>query len=115
MLPTGISVEQSGVCVTAHVTDGELTAPAMQELVDDCAERMRYSNARHFIFDLSGVEYLASACLGVLVTFMQEVEHFRGRIAVAGCRDNVKFLFNVTNLDRVFGLYDDVEQAQAAL
>jgi anti-sigma B factor antagonist len=87
----------------------------MQELVDECAERMRYNNARQFIFDLHGVEYLSSACLGVLVNFMQDVEHFRGRIAVAGCQPNVAFLFKVTNLERVFGLYDDTADAAGAL
>jgi len=115
MLPNGMTVDQAGACVTARVTESELTAPAMQELVDECAERMRYNNARQFIFDLEGVEYLDSACLGVLVNFMQEVEHSCGRIAVAACQPNVAFLFKVTNLDGVFGLYDDAEDAAAAI
>ena len=115
MLPEDVDIEQSGSLVTLHLTRREVTPSQMQEIVDECAERMRYSGARHFIFDLQGVEFLASACLGVLVSLMQDVEHFRGRLAVANCHDNVAFLFKVTRLDRVFGLYDDPADAAAAM
>jgi len=115
MLPEGMSIEQNGTCLTAAVSHHELPAADMQELVDECAERMRYNDARYFVFDLAPVEYLASACLGVLVSFMHDVDHNRGRVAVAGCQPNVAFLFKVTNLERVFGMYDDAEEAAAAM
>lgn len=99
---------------TIRFTSVDVTHVEMQEIVAECLERMRYNNAQHFVFDLSTVEFLASACLGALVGFMQEVEHVRGKIALVNCHDNVAFLFKVTRLDHVFEMYDDVQEAVAS-
>ena len=115
MLPEGVELEQSGAVVTVQLRLRDVTHLDLQEVVVECQERMRYSNARHFLFDLEGVEFLSSACVGVLVGFLQEVEHMRGRIALVHCEDNVAFLFKVTRLDHVFPIYDDVTEAAAAL
>lgn len=115
MLPQGVELDQAGPLVTVRLGVADVTHTQMQETLSECAERMRYNNAQHFIFDMGAVEFLASACLGALVGFMQEVEHVRGKIALAECQDNVAFLFKVTRLDQVFPLYDDTTQAAASL
>ncbi len=115
MLPTGMDLEQAGPLVTIHLRQREVTHTDLQEAVAECLDRIRYHNAQNFLFDLEGVEFLSSACLGVLVGFMQEVEHARGRIVLANCHDNVAFLFKVTRLDTVFDLFDDTAAAAASL
>jgi len=35
-----------------------------------------------------------------------------GLIALAGCQENVAFLFKVTRLDSVFPMYDEVDDAR---
>lgn len=115
MLPEGIELDQAGPVVTVSFGLPEITHADMQEVVSECLERMRYSNAQHFVLDLGPVEFLASACIGALVAFMQDVEHVRGRIVLANCHDNVAFLFKVTRLDTVFEMFDDVKDAAAAL
>tara|TARA_R110002111_G_scaffold212717_5_gene275894 strand:- start:675 stop:1022 length:348 start_codon:yes stop_codon:yes gene_type:complete len=111
MLPEGFEVEQAGQLVTAHLRAAEVAHIDMQELMQECAEKIRYNNAQNFIFDMQEVEFLASACIGSLVEFLQEVEHCRGQIALVNCHDNVSFLFKVTRLDNVFGMFDDMEEA----
>jgi len=111
MLPDTIEVEQAGSVVTAHIRQAELAYHEMQELVDTCVDKMRCDNAQNFIFDLSMVEFLASACIGSLVQLLQDLEHQRGQIALAGCQDNVAFLFKVTRLDSVFPMFDEVDEA----
>lgn len=107
----GHDIEQSRGTVVAHVAGRELTGPVMLELVEELLQRLRCDNANHFVFDLAGVDHMDSACLGALVQFLQEVQHVRGRIALACCKPNVQFLFKVTKLDSVFTLYDDVAEA----
>lgn len=111
MLPDTIEVEQAGSTVTAHIRQAELSYSEMQELVDTCTDKMRCDNAQNFIFDMAEVEFLASACIGSLVQLLQDIEHQRGQIALAGCQENVAFLFKVTRLDSVFPMYDDVAEA----
>lgn len=104
-------IEQRGSLVLARLGQGDLTHVALQEAVDECLQRLRYDNAQHFIFDLEGISFVASACLGVLVGFMQEVEHVRGKIALINVSDNVQFLFKVTHLDTIFPIHDDEREA----
>ena len=87
----------------------------MQEVVQDCCEKMRYDHATNFLFDLQHVEFLASSCIGALVELMREVEPIRGKIALGNCADSVLYLFRITKLDSVFGVYDDLDEALASL
>lgn len=115
MLPDNFEMEQDGQLVTAYLRATEVAHDDMQALVVECLEKMRYDNAQNFIFDLEQVEFLASACIGSLVEFLQEIEHCRGQIALVNCQDNVAFLFKVTRLDQVFGLFDDMDEAVESL
>lgn len=115
MLPDNFEIEQDGQLVTAYLRATEVAHDDMQALVVECLEKMRYDNAQNFIFDLEQVEFLASACIGSLVEFLQEIEHCRGQIALVNCQDNVTFLFKVTRLDQVFGLFDDMDEAIESL
>jgi anti-sigma B factor antagonist len=115
MLPDGFEVEQAGQLVTAHLRAAEVAHDDMQSLVQECIEKIRYDKAQNFLFDLEEVEFLASACIGSLVEFLQEVEHCRGQIALVHCQENVAFLFKVTRLDHVFNMFDDIEEAIESL
>lgn len=113
MLTDGTLIEQTGNVCVVTIPTRELAGQQAQELVNELTERMRYDNAQHFIFDMSAVEFIASSCLGALVGFMKDLEHQRGRIALANCKANVQFLFKVTRLDSVFPLCDDLDGARA--
>jgi len=115
MLREPIDLDQAGSVITARLHAKEISHEQMQELVNECLERMRYHNARDVILDMSEVEFLSSACLGPLVAMLQDLEHVCGNVAAVNCRDNVAFLFHVTRLDSVIGLYDDEKEARAHL
>lgn len=111
-MPTDeIDIEQDGQIVTAKLHQAEVAFNQMQELVDACMDKMRYDKAQHFVFDMTAVEFLASACIGSLVQLLQDIEQHRGQIALAGCQENVAFLFKVTRLDSVFPMFDEVDEA----
>lgn len=109
-----LEVEQDGVNVTLTLQGPTVSARDMEEVVVTCGEHMRFDQASNFAFDLSAIEYLDSACIGALVGLVREVEPIRGRVALAGCRPNVLFLFKSTRLDTIFGMFDDIEDATAS-
>ena len=111
MLPDDMELDQDGQVVTCRIGVPEVTHLEMQELIDECMDKVRNDNARHFVFDMQEVNFLASSCIGELVSFLQDLEHTKGRVALANCKDNVLFLFKVTRLDSVFAIYDDVQEA----
>jgi anti-anti-sigma factor len=110
-----LQLEQSSTLVVATPALAEISHLDMQDLVDQLTLKHRHDNAHSFILDLSAVQFLASACIGVLVQFLQDLEPSRGRIALACCQPNVQFLFKVTRLDQVFPMYEDLADAKAAL
>ncbi len=111
MLTQETQFDQTRNLVVAKPGADHLTGQSMAELTDALGERMRYDNATLFVIDMSGVTFMDSAGIGALVTFLQDLEHVRGRIGVAGCQPNVEFLFKVTRLDAAITLFDDVEEA----
>lgn len=111
----GYEIDQTGPIITAAIDGPELSHEQMLDMINDCKDKLRYENARTFIFDMEKVTFLASACIGALVELLREVEPVRGRIALAGCQDNVSFLFKVTKLDDIFVLFDDLQDAMDEL
>ena len=106
-------LEQHGSVAVAHVSVEQLTHLDMQEVAVELMEKVRYAGTHHLVIDVTPVQFMASACLGVLVGLMQDIEPHKGRLALAGCTPNVAFLFKVTRLDQVIPLFDDVETAVA--
>ena len=97
--------------VIARIGCAEVTHLQRQELCEELTQRVRYDSASLLVLDLGQVEFLSSTCLGSMVTFLQDLGHVRGRLALANCKPSVAFIFNVTRLDTVFSLYDDVDEA----
>jgi anti-sigma B factor antagonist len=106
-------IDQTNNLVVVRTDAARLTGDQVQEACGELLQRMRFHNASYIVWDLQGVEFVASDCLGALVSLLQEVEHVRGRIALARCRPAVANLVKITRLDAVFNLYDDLDEAMA--
>ncbi len=66
------------------------------------------------VADLSGVSYIDSSGLAVLIQTMQSVQKYGGKFAIAGVRENVRPIFEIARLDQVFSIFPDVASASAA-
>lgn len=66
------------------------------------------------IVDVRKVVFLDSTGLGVFVSMLKMMGQ-PGILAIAGAGPAVRRLLQITQLDRVFRLFDNPEQAQAAL
>jgi anti-sigma B factor antagonist len=115
MLAQQFQIEQQGSLVVATVSARKLGAAEAEALTEELADRLRNDGGHLFILNIPTVEHIDSSCIGVLVTFLQDLEHVRGRLVLAACQPNVAFLFKVTRLDTVFALYDDLDEARAQL
>jgi anti-sigma B factor antagonist len=66
------------------------------------------------VVDVGKVAFLDSTGLGVLVAMLKMMDQ-PGVLAIAGAGPAVRRLLQITQLDRVFRLFDSPDQAQAAL
>src|SRR5437867_4647340 len=54
------------------------------------------------VVDLSGVRFIDSSGLAVLIRAMQDVQTYGGRLTLSGMNDKVRPIFEMARLDQVF-------------
>jgi anti-sigma B factor antagonist len=83
------------------------TAPQLREKLTGLTEGGRSRIA----VDLSGVEFLDSTGLGVLIVGLKRCRERDGSLALVGPREPVHKVLAITGLDKVFPIHDTVSQA----
>ena len=67
--------------------------------------------AQRIIVDLAKVTFIDSSGLGVLVSGAKRVRRHDGTLDIVCCDDNITRIFEITGLDRIFGIYPTREEA----
>lgn len=57
---------------------------------------------RHVVVDFSGVTFIDSSGLAVLIKAMQDVKEYGGKFTLAGINNDVRSIFEIARLDQVF-------------
>ncbi len=65
--------------------------------------------------DMSRVEYIDSSGLGVMVSVLKKVKHAEGKLVLISPKSSVKQILSLTNLDKVFNIQDNLENAVEAV
>ena len=104
----------SGVCVVT-IALRELDTDASEELSSRLLALLNEGKSTKFLLDFDAVRFMESSCFGALVTFLKWLSRFDGKIALANVSENIRFLFAVTKLDKVFPLHRDVPSALRSL
>ncbi len=93
-------------CVITILTR-ELDSYSSEELATQLLALIHESDAKCFILNFENVRFMESSCFGALVKFLKELAKIDGKIALTNVTENVRFLFTVTKLDKVFPIYPD--------
>ena len=80
---------------------GDLYVKSVAELREEILQRIEQGKLC-FTFDMSELQYIDSAGLGVMITFQKRVLPQGGGLTVRGLHGVVKELFEQTRLDKVF-------------
>lgn len=70
---------------------------------------------KKMIVDFSGVKFISSQMLGLLVDLWRKMNEYRGVVLISGIVPRLNRVFRITNLDKIFDFYPDVESALKAL
>jgi anti-sigma B factor antagonist len=85
------------------------TAPRLREAVVAAIEE---GNTR-LVIDVEKVEFLDSTGLGVLVGALKKVRADSGTLDIVCTQERILKIFDITGLDKVFGLHRSVAEAIA--
>lgn len=83
------------------------TSPKLKESLTKLIEKGKYN----IIIDLEGVRYIDSTGLGVLIGTLKKVREHNGTISIICCNPQIKKIFNITGLIKIFGIYKTAEEA----
>ena len=90
-----INVERDFELVTLEIT-GRLdttTAPNLESVVNELSE-----DTKELVFDMSGVEYISSAGIRVLLGAYKKMKSNQGRSRIEKVNDMVREVFEMTGL-----------------
>lgn len=93
---------------------GDVTAACEQQLMQ-AHEQATDGGASVIVLDFTGMEYMNSGGIGMLVTLLVRAQRRQQRIAAVGLSEHYRQIFQLTRLDEAISLYDDVEGALRAL
>jgi anti-sigma B factor antagonist len=104
-----VSSAELGTGVASVVVGGEVdlsTAPELKEVLNGVID----GGARLVLVDLSTATFIDSTTLGVLMGAVKRVRPDGGEIAIACMDPNIRKIFEITLLDRVFAIFDTPEE-----
>ena len=99
---------------TASVVDiqGEVTGFAESALMDAYIQASA-GNARAIILNFTGLEYMNSSGIGLLVTLLIRAQRQRQRLLADGLSEHYRQIFELTRLNEAIGIYSSEAEALA--
>jgi anti-anti-sigma factor len=86
--------------------DGIVDSTKTQELRDRINQGIA-QGAKIILVDLKEVSFMDSSGLGALVTALKAVRAEGGKLCVCSINEQVRILFELTSMDRVFEIFRD--------
>jgi anti-sigma B factor antagonist len=101
-----------GLAAASVVGEADLyTAPDLKEALNGLVD----TGAHSLLVDLSRTTFLDSTTLGVLMGVVRRLRSRGGQIAIACSDPNIRKIFEITLLDRVFAIFDSPDAGIAHL
>jgi len=86
--------------------DGRLDASSAKDFKEKVGSLSRENRVK-LVIDMGGVDFIDSSGLGSLVSSLRTVNKLGGDIKISALQDQVRAIFELTRLHRIFGIYDD--------
>ena len=111
--PTSFEVREVRDGVRAIDLSGEITA-ASEDLLMDAYGRADEEGVRVIVLNFSGIDYMNSGGIGLLVTMLVRAQRQRQDVLAHGVSDHYREIFELTRLDEAVGIHESEDEALAA-
>lgn len=89
---------------------GKIDIDSSPELKAKVLDLIEQDNKNIFI-DFSGISFMNSSGLGALISIVKEARSREASLTIISPTTFIKSLFKLTQLDKIFTIYDSVEEA----
>jgi anti-sigma B factor antagonist len=94
--------------------EGDISAFAEDTLMEAYADASTPST-RAIILNFSGLEYMNSSGIGLLVTLLIRINRQKQRMLAFGLSEHYKHIFELTRLNEAIGIYDTESDVLASV
>jgi len=108
-------IEQDGVHIVAFLEARLFDDVVVQESRRQIEELLAQHSFDRRLLDLRSVSVAGSAALGMLIRLKSRCAQRHCRLALCGLQPSVQEAVRITQLDKIFEIYKDLEGAVAAL
>ncbi len=105
-----IKIEQNGGVTVIFVREERLDAHNSEELKIEM-NRLFDGGTKDLLIDLKEVRFIDSSGLGVLVSGFKNASTRQGTLKLCALQTQVKSMFELTRLHRVFDIFQTVDEA----
>jgi len=113
MNATTVALDRSGVVATLRIA-GDVTSASEGELMAGYTRAID-DGASAIILDFSGLEYMNSGGIGLLVTLLVRAQRGGVRLLASGLSDHYREILALTRLDEAIEIHEDERAAVAAV
>ena len=108
-----LHIEERGQAVLLVVQEERLDAHNSGELKAQMLKLFE-EGKNNLVIDLRGVRFVDSSGLGAMVSGFKNASSRNGNLKLSGLQLQVKSMFELTRLHRVFEIFPDVDEALAS-
>jgi anti-sigma B factor antagonist len=113
MNATTVAVDRSGAVATLRIA-GDVTSSSEAELMSGYARAVE-GGAGAIVLDFSGLEYMNSGGIGLLVTLLVRAQRGGVRLLASGLSEHYREILALTRLDEAIEIHEDEKAAIAAV
>jgi anti-sigma B factor antagonist len=113
MSATTITVEPVGSAAIVRI-GGDVTSASEADLMAGFTQATD-AGASGVILDFSGMEYMNSGGIGLLVTLLVRAQRGGGRLLATGLSEHYRQILSLTRIDEAIEIHDDEASAVAAV
>jgi len=107
-----MQVRPAGGAAAVMDISGEVTA-ACEPVLMSAYEQAVGQGAGRIVLNFSGLDYMNSGGIGMLVTLLVRANRQHQQLAACGLSDHYREIFELTRLDEAITIYDDEASALA--
>lgn len=108
---TGLAVRHEGGAAIIDIV-GDFTSASESALMGSY-ESANEASPRAIVLNFSGLDYMNSGGIGLLVTLLVRVNRQKQDLLAYGLSDHYKQIFELTRLDEAIGIHVDQDSALA--
>ncbi len=110
-----VEIQKIGGVTVVRFLDSRVTKPLeIEELGSQLYKALEFKKGSKLVIDFSLVEFLSSATIGKLISLNRKVNLAKSALRLCSLRQEIRDVFHLCNLERVFDIREDQAAAIAS-